>query len=154
MNGVRSVIKNLDMRFPSGLVNLPLLMKLVNMDSNFFDFFKYTSSSLQAPPLARYFHQKTGIFMGGNTSTLYADLFTSYHVSRLSHELKNLGVLLIRKYVDDFLIYAPKKNFNKIVELISSSTGLEFTIELPQNGFLPYLDLHIRDIDGCLSTKW
>lgn len=43
--------------------------------------------------------------MGGNTSNLYADIYLIYCLTPISTKLKALGVLMVRKYVDDLLIY-------------------------------------------------
>lgn len=155
MEGVKEVINLLDLRFNKGIVNKDRLINLISLDCNLFDFFKYVSPNSTNPKKdVRYFHQRLGIPMGGNTSNLYADIYVRHHLSTILYQLKNLGVLMIRKYVDDLLIYAPKENFLKIISIIQRATKLEFTMELPTNGNLPYLDLLIKDKHGMLTTQW
>lgn len=137
-----------------GCVNFEVLRSLIEMDCQLFDFFRYTSPAFSKNPKPRYFHQLGGIPMGGNTSNLYADLYLSYHLHLIQAALEHLGVKLIRKYVDDLLIYAPKENIEKIVALIVSITRLEFTVELPSAGRLPYLDMLIINDGDSLRTTW
>lgn len=60
--------------------------------------------------------------MGGNTSNIYADVYMSYKLSLIRHKLIQFGVKLIRKYVDDFLIYMPRANIRKVVSLLEECT--------------------------------
>lgn len=69
--------------------------------------YRYGSSAEGENP-DRYFHQRMGIPMGGNTSYIYADLYMRYHIGRVMPRLRKMGLLLIKKYVDDFLCYAPR----------------------------------------------
>lgn len=92
--------------------------------------------------------------MGRNTSSLYADLYLSFYIAYCRADLMSLGVVFIRKYVDDFLLYMPKANFHMVPGLLKKATGLDYTIEEPVEGVLAYLDLLIRDVDGCLRTSW
>lgn len=90
--------------------------------------------------------------MGGNTSTIYADLYMSYCISRVKDQLDALEVKLMRKYVDDFLFYLPKAN--RVLSLMERATKLKFTIELPVNGVLPFLDLQLVEVDNELRLRW
>lgn len=93
--------------------------------------------------------------MGGNTSTIYADIFISYKLSLIRGKLEKLGVRLIKKYVDDFIMYMPRKNVSKVLGLLRSITGLQFTVEYPNcKGELPYLDLMVVNNSGQLITRW
>lgn len=154
MELVKGVISQLDMRVDEDvMVSSTRLLALVDADADIFDAFRYTSPSVPSSP-AQFIHQRKGIFMGGNTSTCYADLYMSHCVARMRKELKSLGVLLVRKYVDDFLLYMPKRNFLAALELFQSVTKLAFTIEEPIDGRLPYLDVMLVDKDGQLATTW
>lgn len=134
-------------------INSNILCELISLDSDLFDYFRYISpASHNSQPL--YYRQRKGIPMGGNTSNLYADLYMSYHISRVSAALKELGVLLIRKYIDDFLLYAPQRNVDAIMEVIRKQTRLEYTCELPENGTIPYLDVLVRDHGDHITTTW
>lgn len=153
MPKVLHILSQLGMNFKDGIININMLLDLVKLDCNLLDYFKYVSPTSPAS-LPRYICQRQGIFMGGNTSTLYADLFMSFYIAKMKFRLNNLGVLLIRKYVDDLLLYMPKVNFPKVVALFHEVTGLDYTLETPVNGCLPYLDLMILDLNGKLSTTW
>lgn len=67
----------------------------------------------------------------------------SYCVSQIKDKLDALGVKLMKKYVDDYLFYQPKSNFDRLLTLMEEATKLEYTIELPIEGVLPFLDLKI-----------
>lgn len=134
-------------------VNNELLCDLIRLDSDLFDYFRHISPETQNSK-PQYFRQRKGIPMGGNTSNLYADLYMSYHLSRVNSALSALGVILMRKYVDDFLFYAPSKNVEAIMKVIKKQTRLEYTAELPEDGVLPYLDLLITNHGSHLTTSW
>lgn len=103
----------------------------------------------------RYFRQKKGVPMGGNTSNIYADMYMSYRISLIRSKLKGLGVFLIRKYVDDFLLYLPRANIKRVLKLLEQGTRLAYTVECPNaKGELAYLDLLIVDFGQKLTTRW
>lgn len=92
--------------------------------------------------------------MGGNTSTIYADIYISYKLSLIRGRLERLGVRLMGKYVDDFILYMPRKNALKVLALLTSITGLQFTVEYPNyKEELPYLDLLVAT-NNQLTTPW
>lgn len=154
MDLVKQVIRELDMRVDDDcLVSRVRLLNLVDVDSQVLDAFRYVRPTVPPSP-AKFFHQRQGIFMGGNTSSAYADLYMSVCVARMQADLASLGVLLLRKYVDDFLLYLPKQNFGAVLALFQRVTQLEFTIEEPVEGQLPYLDVMLKDVDGQLFTTW
>lgn len=154
MDLVKKAIFLLDMRIGKEcVVSRSRLLELVDVDAKILNVFRYVSPTIPSSP-ATYVHQCKGIFMGGNTSTAYADIYMSVCVSHMQAELESLGVLLLRKYVDDFLLYLPKRNFAAVLELFQRVTQLDFTIEEPVNGRLPYLDVMLNDVAGELTTTW
>lgn len=143
-----------DTRRISAMVNEKLLLELIRLDCDEFDFFRCLSPRTFQGTKPRYFHQRKGIPMGGNTSNVYADLYMSFCISRVRKELTSLGVKLMRKYTDDLLLYAPISSVERIVHLFKDITSLDFTVELPSEGKLPYLDLMIVNDGDRMSTTW
>lgn len=136
-------------------VNPIVLQDFISLDCDVFSYFRFLTPLLcKRQQQVRFFMQRMGIPMGGNTSNLYADLYMGFHLGVIMNELRSMGVLLVKKYVDDLLMYAPASRVNEIVALISASTKLEYTIELPVDGCLPYLDVLLVDQGGQLTTTW
>lgn len=154
MDFVKNVISSMNLCVENNcVISLKRLLDLINLDSNLFDLFHYKSPTFPPSP-PRYYHQRKGIFMGGNTSSIYADLYMNYCVVQMKKELAELDVKIVRKYVDDFLLYLPKRNFEAVLELFKAKTSLDFTLEAPIDGHLPYLDVLIKDRNGILTTQW
>lgn len=150
-----NILKNdFGCHIPGGYINVERLLELISLDTDLFDSFRFFEPTITKDRKPRYFHQRIGIPMGGNTSNVYADLYVSFCLSRISSKLKQLGVLLIRKYVDDLLFYGPKKNVKAILVLLKQCTKLDFTCEMPVKGVLPYLDVTLNDVRGELRTSW
>lgn len=113
MASVISSVKQLDPIYSGGRINIAKLVELIELDCGLLDYFRYTSplpsvSSVDAPATSssrhRYYRQIRGIPMGGNTSSLYADLVMSRLIAQCRALLQSIGVIYIRKYVDDFLV--------------------------------------------------
>lgn len=154
MDAVRFVLTKMNLCVENqSVVSIRRLMDLITIDSDIFDTFKYRSPTIP-PSTPEYYHQRKGIFMGGNTSSIYADIFMNYSVVQMKGDLERLGVKIVRKYVDDFLLYLPKVNFSAVLELFKSNTALDFTIEEPVDGCIPYLDFLVKDQNGILTTQW
>lgn len=136
------------------LINADVLCQLIMEDCDVYDVFMYDSPLGPKVCKSAYLRQRKGIPMGGNTSNVYADLYMGYFISLMKEELKALGVLLLRKYVDDLLVYAPVCNANEILELFKKMTYLEYTIEMPVDGVLSYLDISLLDDGHTLRTSW
>lgn len=137
-----------------GRVNRRVLLSLIQMDTALFDFFKYVSPRLSKRSEVSYYRQRKGIPMGGNTSSIYADLYMGFYLAQMDAELKGLGVTLNRKYVDDLLFYGPLENIPAVISLLRKYTKLDYTLDLPEGGVLAYLDLQILDIGDSVSIKW
>lgn len=151
---INELSKHVGCNIKGGFVNIAGLLELIRLDTNLFDVFRFFPPSLGRSKKPRYFHQRVGIPMGGNTSNVYADLYVSICLSKVNIKLERLGVKLIRKYVDDLLLYAPKANVSRIIEVLKDCTKLDFTCELPIDGSLSYLDVTLKDVEGKLSTSW
>lgn len=135
MKGVIEILGYLGTRMESGFVNIKALIELISMDVNLFDYFKFISPLGTPKSSIRYYHQRLGIPMGGNTSSIYADLYMSYHLSKMGDLLDKYGIKLIRKYVDDYLLYLPRNLLPRFIADYSNLTNLEFTMDYPkENG--------------------
>lgn len=153
MDKLYKIILTMGMRFNGGAVNAEALVELMRLDCELLDFLKFSSPRKSGDKSVKFYHQRKGIPMGGNTSSIYADLFMSFCMSKIKFQLDALGVKLTRKYVDDFLFYLPKKNFKKLSLPMEEATGLDFTLEEPLDGVLPFLDLQIVDKGGVVKIR-
>lgn len=133
MGEVYKIIYQLGTRFCAGMVNAKSLVGLMKLDCEFPDYLKFKSPR-RGVKETQYFHQRKGISMGGNTSTAYADLYMSYALAKAKGSFDSLGVKLMRKYVDDFLFYLPKANYDALLVLMERITCLKYTIEVPKDG--------------------
>lgn len=140
MKGVIEILGHLETRMESGFVNIKALTELISMDVNLFDYFKYVSPLGPRRQPIKYYHQRIGIPMGGNTSSIYADLYMSFHLSKMGDLLTKYGIKLIKKYVDDYLIYLPRKMLPKFIADYTILTKLDFTMEYPnEKGYYIYI---------------
>ena len=95
-----------------------------------------------------------GIPMGGNTSPMYADIYMTYHISRVADRLKNLNLIMIKKYIDDIIIYAPRNNINRIKNILEIALDLQLELNhIPEEPTI-YLDMEIYNNENTLETKW
>lgn len=101
-----------------------------------------------------FWKQIKGIPMGGNTSSVYANLFMDHHIKKCRQIMDNLGVILIKKYVDDILIYMPINNIMDLVHTLSNSTRLGFEITKPVNNTTVFLDIAILNRPRDVLIKW
>jgi hypothetical protein len=90
------------------------------------------------------FFQKDGLPMGNRLSGVLAELFIQKVVDELNFSTL-LGTPLFR-YVDDLLIFGKNEEDAKLTleKFNANGHGLKFTLELPNNGALPYLDFQVR----------
>lgn len=136
-----------------GLVDHERLMELVTLDLYHLNLFRFClNGSSRSKPM--YFEQVNGIPMGGNTSTVYADIYLSYHLSMLGNLRDRYGIKFIRKYVDDFLIYGSRGSIARFMDDYSALTKLSFTVEHMSGGKLPYLDMVLNVNGGVFTTSW
>lgn len=78
----------------------------------------------------------------------------SFCISQIAGKFKDLGVLMVRKYVDDLLIYGLLSTSKDVISLMEDATGLNFTQEEPMNGILHLLDVSIILKYGLICTNW
>lgn len=140
-------------RFPV-TVSLPVLCSLIHHDCSTFNTFRYDSPRSSRRVKSRFISQLCGIPMGGNTSNPYAGVYMDYYISVMKPELDALGVVLVRKFVDDLLIYAPLRNAESVRALFCRVTQLDYTLELPVDGCLPFLDLLFMDDGANMRCRW
>lgn len=104
------------------------------------------------------YHQKFGSPMGSPISPALAELVLEYLESHVLETIHSSGILLpfYHRYVDDIITAASGRQIKRIQEHFNSfHPRLKFTLELEQDGKLPFLDvLIIKDGNGHLSTDW
>ena len=152
MREILRILPHLSNKCPNGYVNMDALHSLIELESKMFSYMRYQSCI--SPMVDEYYQQLSGIPMGGNTSSHYADLFMTFRLSSCMKKFQELGVLLLRKYVDDLLLYVPHDKVSAVLTVLKCATGLDFTSELPVSGVLNYLDVSFLDIGTSLRTRW
>jgi predicted GIY-YIG superfamily endonuclease len=89
------------------------------------------------------YYQKDGLPMGNRLSGVLAELFIQKVVDEITFSSLHRPPLF--RYVDDLLIFGKDETDAKLTLDIFNSNGhgLKFTLELPVNGTLPYLDFRV-----------
>ena len=126
-------------------VNYDNLKKLIEIDCKILNYFEYNKNI---------YLFKKGIPMGGNTSPIYADIYTTYRISKAIGKLKNLGIILIRKYVDDILIFGPRHNIQRIKDVLQETLKMDLDLNHEPKKSTIFLDMEIRYENNKISMLW
>lgn len=146
-------IEKLGAAVDRGFIDHVCLMELVSLDLYHLNLFSFRLNGV-AKSKKMFYEQVNGIPMGGNTSTVYADIYLSYHLSMLGDLRVRYGIKFIRKYVDDFLVYGSRGSISRFISDYSALTKLAFTVEHMVDGRLPFLDMVLVVQDRMLTTSW
>lgn len=103
----------------------------------------------------KYYRQIYGTPMGSPLSPILADIVLESIIKQALQALP-FQTAIIKKYVDDLFISFPKNESNTVLETFNlQEKRLQFTLELENNGHLPYLDmLIIRNNNQTITTEW
>jgi hypothetical protein len=102
-----------------------------------------------------YFDQIDGVAMGSPLGPLFANVFMSNFERKYMAELRELGVRVWYRYVDDVFasLNNPEQASNILSLLNSKHPNIRFTIEHESRGKLPFLDTCvIRKVDKYTTT--
>jgi len=101
-----------------------------------------------------YYEQTDGVAMGSPLGPLFANIFMSDFERKHMDKLKQLGVQKWLRYVDDvFATLRCKEDADGILEFLNSQhPNIRFTIELEENGQLPFLDTLVKRCIGKSVT--
>lgn len=93
-----------------------------------------------------YYDQVDGVAMGSPLGPLFANIFMNNFEKLHETKLKELGVNLWLRYVDDiFATLRDKENANQILIFLNNQhPNIKFTIELEKDGLLPFLDTSVK----------
>ncbi|XP_046435958.1 uncharacterized protein LOC124187815 [Neodiprion fabricii] len=99
--------------------------------------------------------KKEGCAMGSPASPSIAIIAVDYVVSMALTHL-DFEIPIIKSYVDDLFAVVPKDKVDSILDVFNSvDKDIQFTLEVENNGKLPFLDILIeRSEDGDLITSW
>ncbi|XP_046485286.1 uncharacterized protein [Neodiprion pinetum] len=102
-----------------------------------------------------FYLQKEGCDMGSPASPSIAIIAVDYVVSMALTHL-DFEIPIIKSYVDDLFAVVPKDKVDSILDVFNSvDKDIQFTLEVENNGKLPFLDILIeRSEDGDLITSW
>ena len=97
-----------------------------------------------------YYRQRDGLAMGSPPAPPLANGWMHRYDPIIADNAK-----LFSRYVDDIIRSIKKNEIEmKLAEINSLHMSLKFTIEMEQNGELPFLDMKLCRKDGRLSSNW
>jgi hypothetical protein len=101
-----------------------------------------------------YYEQIDGVAMGSPLGPLFANVFMSNFENKLMKELRELGLSVWLRYVDDvFATVEKEEDAEKILEFLNRQhPNIRFTIEKEANGRLPFLDTEVIRCVGKYTT--
>ncbi|XP_071054425.1 uncharacterized protein [Onthophagus taurus] len=103
-----------------------------------------------------YYRQIYGLPMGSSLSVNLSGIVLN---DLITTQLKTTKIkpILIAKYIDDLLLILPKNEYPKLLDTFNSyNDRLKFTVEMPDNDKLPFLDivLVMNRNNSSIATKW
>lgn len=123
-------------------------------------FMKLTIYSLESSNIftsrGKLFRMKYGLPMGGILSSIISCIMLDHFIEiKLQCHVISKEILLFKKYVDDILCLIHKEAINEfLIELNGIHQRIKFTLNLPTNNALNYLDMTILNDNGKLTTCW
>ncbi|KAH9375254.1 hypothetical protein HPB48_021041 [Haemaphysalis longicornis] len=97
-----------------------------------------------------FYVKKSGVCIGSSIAPALSDIYLASFDKRLEGQLKDLGVVKVLRYVDNYLVLVttadtdlPKRASEIVKHFILVSDGLYFTYEIPQHNRLQFLDLNL-----------
>lgn len=103
------------------------------------------------------YHQTYGMPMGNPLSPTIADIVLDALLDTAIDKLNsdNVKIKYIAKYVDDIFAIIDKNDSEIILTTLNSyHNRVQFTVEMENNGEIPYLDMTIIRDDERLITNW
>jgi len=98
----------------------------------------------------KFFRQLEGLSMGESFSPILANFFLSKMEEKIVKDMKSEGKLVdYKRYADDVILIIKKGHQEQVAErFLNIHEKLKFTIELPQDGSLKFLDFQIYQNDS------
>ncbi|XP_044594004.1 uncharacterized protein LOC123271684 [Cotesia glomerata] len=102
-----------------------------------------------------YYIQKEGCGIGSPASPVIAITAVDYVISKALERL-DFEIPVVAAYVDDLFLIIPRDKVDTVVNVFNSiNKDIQFTIEVEQDGKIPYLDVLVeRTRSGELRTSW
>ena len=101
-----------------------------------------------------YYEQIDGVSMGSPLGPLFANVFMDRLENENMEQLKNLGLVFWKRYVDDTFSIIKTDNAQKVLDFLNSiHPNIKFTTELEQNNCIPFLDVLVKKKLGRLHTE-
>ncbi|CAF1601783.1 unnamed protein product, partial [Didymodactylos carnosus] len=99
--------------------------------------------------------QLQGIAMGSPLGPLFADVYINYLETKLKRRLVTNGVLYWKRFVDDsFVIVKKDADINKLLKILNSfDPAVQFTVEIENNGTIPFLDILISRNNNSTGSR-
>ncbi|XP_062711982.1 uncharacterized protein LOC134289701 [Aedes albopictus] len=141
---VQNVIMRWDEIKENTNINLDLFLEMTEFCINC-SYFQFKGQSYQ---------QVFGTAMGNPLSPIIADLVMETLLDSVTKKIK-FPIPVIKKYVDDLMLAIPKGEIETVRnEFNQYHEKIQFTVEVEQDGKLPYLDLLVRKPDQSIKTEW
>jgi hypothetical protein len=104
----------------------------------------------------RYYHQKTGVPMGGILSGVLANLYLAYLEQQVlySHPIYSDYLYIFQRYVDDILIVSTLNEIelNEFINILSNSYNLRLTSTSNSHN-INFLDMTIKSVNNQLFIQ-
>ncbi|XP_046588309.1 uncharacterized protein LOC124293079 isoform X2 [Neodiprion lecontei] len=100
------------------------------------------------------YRQVEGCSMGNPASPVLANIVMNYVLQQIITVLP-FNIAFIKLYVDDTIAAVPETELNRVLELFNSfEENIQFTMEVEQNGCIPFLDIMVERSNNHLKTNW
>ncbi|XP_055714720.1 uncharacterized protein LOC129808834 [Phlebotomus papatasi] len=102
------------------------------------------------------YSQLDGVAMGSPISPIIADIVMQRAIEK-TLENSTLRIMFTKKYVDDLLLAVHRDDVGEVLQQFNSfHPKIQYTMEIEQNGSIPYLDMMVcrRPGETTLKTTW
>lgn len=104
--------------------------------------------------MGKMYIQNQGLPMGGPLSPIAADLIMDSALKTITDRL-DYPLICLTKYVDDIFCLIPRDKIETTLEIFNGfHPSLQFTVEVENNGGLPYLDTFVLRGATTLDSVW
>ncbi|XP_055714335.1 uncharacterized protein LOC129808578 [Phlebotomus papatasi] len=102
------------------------------------------------------YSQLDGVAMGSPISPIIADIVMQRAIEK-TLENSTMRIMFTKKYVDDLLLAVHRDDVGEVLQQFNSfHPKIQYTMEIEQNGSIPYLDMMVcrRPGETTLKTTW
>ena len=104
----------------------------------------------------KFYVQQEGVGMGIPLGPTFANIFMCFHETKWLNDCPpDFRPILYKRYVDDsFVLFRCRSHADKFFDFLNSRhPKMKFTMEVEENGQLPFLDVNVKKIAGKFQTS-